>query len=84
MFRSLFLDHPDSVGESYLEHLVEAGRFGLAMVVGGIAALIHAVLPAAFESTGSETIAALHARMVAKRGAVRAAQAQLTTVEYII
>lgn len=84
MLRRLFLDHPDSVGETYAEHLLAAGRFGLAMVVGGAACMIHAVVPAAFASTGSDTVIALHRRMVAKRGAARAAQIQMRTVDYVI
>jgi hypothetical protein len=84
MIRRLFTDHPDSVGETYAEHFVAAGRFGLAMVIGGTACMIHAVLPFAFETKGSETIAELHRRMVAKRGAARSAQTQMKTVEYII
>ena len=84
MIRRLFLDHPEAVGESYLEHLVVAGRFGLAMVVGGIACMIHALVPALFPITGSGTVTRLHAQMVAKRSAARAAQTQLKSVEYVI
>jgi hypothetical protein len=84
MFRKLFLDHPDEVGETYPEHLRVAGRFGGEMVVGGIATMVHAAVPALFKTAGSATVARLHARMVAKRGAVRADQAQLKTVEYVI
>jgi uncharacterized membrane protein len=84
MFRKTFLDHPETVGETYTEHFLAAGSFGVAMFVGGVAAMVHAVVPALFEQTGSRTIATLHARMVAKRGAVRNAQAQMKTVDYII
>jgi hypothetical protein len=84
MLRRLFLDHPQAVGESYGEHLATAGRFGLAMVIGGGACLIHAVLPAAFKTTGSSTVAELHRQMVAKRGAVKADQLQMRTVDFVI
>ncbi|HEX8486609.1 DUF6356 family protein [Sphingomonas sp.] len=84
MIRRLFLDHPTSVGESYGEHLIAAGRFGVTMVAGGVACMIHALIPAVFANTGSGTVTTLYARMVAKRGAARAAQAQMKTVEYII
>jgi hypothetical protein len=50
------------------------------MIGGGVAALIHGVLPFVFTTTGSRTIAALHAEMVAKRGDV----AQTHTVEFVI
>lgn len=84
MFRRLFLDHPDEVGESYGEHARVAGRFGAEMIAGGCACLVHAAVPAFFKTAGSGTVARLHARMVAKRGAVRADQAQMKTVEYVI
>ena len=84
MIRRLFLDHPASVGESYAEHFGVATRFGARMVLGGLGAMIHGVLPFACKTSGSRTVAALHAQMVAKRGAVRDATAQQRTVEYII
>ena len=84
MFRKLFLNHPQEVGETYAKHLLVAGRFGAEMVGGGVACMIHAVVPAVFKTAGSGTVSRLHARMVSKRGAVRADQAQLKTVEYVI
>jgi hypothetical protein len=84
MIRRLFLDHPASVGESYTEHFGVATRFGVRMIAGGMGAMIHGILPFAFKTTGSRTIGALHAEMVAKRAAVRAAQDQAKSVEYVI
>ena len=65
--KHLFTDHPASVDETYFEHLVAAGGFGVRMLVGGLACLVHAVLPFAFERTGSRIISVLHDRMVANR-----------------
>jgi len=84
MFRKLFLNHPASVGESYVEHFGVAGRFGLTMVIGGAGCMVHALLPFVFKTRGSDTVRALHVEMVAKRSAARAAQTQMTTVEYVI
>ena len=84
MFRRLFLDHPASVEESYGEHFMVAAGFGATMILGGLGALCHAVLPAVCTTTGSDTITKLHARMVAKRNAKRAATTQMKTVDYII
>ncbi|MCH4891906.1 MULTISPECIES: DUF6356 family protein [unclassified Sphingomonas] len=84
MIRRLFLDHPDSVGESYAEHFGVAAGFGLTMIAGGLACLVHAVVPAVFQRTGSQTIATLNARLVAKREAKRAAQTEMKTVDYVI
>ena len=64
---NLFTDHPATVDESYSEHLVAAGGFGLQMIIGGIACLLHAVFPFMFEKTGSKIIITLHERMVTKR-----------------
>ncbi len=84
MFRRLFLDHPETVGESYAEHFGVAGRFGVTMIAGGIGALVHAVVPALCKTRGSDTVRELHRQMVAKRGAVSADHAQMKTVDYII
>lgn len=84
MIRKLFLDHPDEVGETYVEHAQVAGRFGAEMVLGGVKCLVHAAVPALFKTAGSSTITRLHARMVAKRDAVRADRAQMVSVEYVI
>mgnify|MGYP001259487909 FL=1 len=63
----LFTDHPASVGESYGEHLAMASGFGVRMILGGIACLIHGLLPFLFVRTGSGQIAQLHDTMVANR-----------------
>ena len=62
MFGRLFLDHPRSVDESYLEHLLFAGGFALRLVGAGMAALIHALIPCLFEKTASNMIAKMYAK----------------------
>jgi len=62
-----FTDHPASVGETYFEHMGRASCFGLRMIGGGIACLVHALLPFLFQRTGSAAIAALNDRMVVNR-----------------
>ena len=62
-----FSEHPASVGESYSEHFVTAGGFGWALFKASFACFVHAVLPFAFEKTGSKTITELHARMIGNR-----------------
>lgn len=84
MFRRLFLDHPASVGESYAEHFGVASRFGVTLIGGGLACLVHAVAPAAFKTTGSQTVLRLNKRIVEKRAAVMADELQRRTVEYVI
>ncbi len=62
-----FTDHPRTVGETYGEHFGVAMSFSIAMIAGGLACAVHAVLPFLFTSTGSQTIRRLHDRMVANR-----------------
>ena len=62
-----FLRHPRTVGESYIEHMSVAMGFGVMMIVGGLACLVHALVPAWFEFTASRVIATLYTRMVSKR-----------------
>lgn len=63
----IFTDHPASVDETYFEHLMHATSFGGRMIVGGIACLVHGLVPGLCVKTGSRTIAALHHRMVVNR-----------------
>jgi len=62
-----FNEHLQQVDEGYFEHMAHASSFGVAMVVGGIACLLHAVFPFAFITTGSDAIKSLHDRMVVNR-----------------
>ena len=62
-----FTDHPHQVGETYGEHFMVATRFGTAMLLGGLACMVHAVLPFLCTSTGSQTVRRLHDRMVVNR-----------------
>ena len=63
-----FTEHPASVGESYLEHLRVASGFAGRMLLGGLACLAHAVFPFLCARTGSDCVAELHRRMMARRG----------------
>jgi hypothetical protein len=67
MLTAIFVAHPRQVGESYLAHARTAAGFGLAMLAGGAACLVHAVVPALFTSTGSDTVRRLHRAMAARR-----------------
>lgn len=63
----LFLAHPRSVGESYLEHSAFAFRMALRLTAAGGAALIHAIVPCLCETTASRIIIAMHAEIVTRR-----------------
>ncbi|HZK92184.1 MAG TPA: DUF6356 family protein [Stellaceae bacterium] len=67
MKRLSFTEHPASVGENYLEHLRHAAGFAGNMISGGLACLVHAILPFLFTKTGSGVVATLHTRMIDHR-----------------
>jgi Family of unknown function (DUF6356) len=67
LFRSIFIEHPASVDETYLQHFISALSFGTKMVVAGVACMVHGLLPALFVTRGSDTVCALHERMVVRR-----------------
>ncbi|SEC97022.1 hypothetical protein SAMN05444164_3253 [Bradyrhizobium erythrophlei] len=76
MARWSFTEHPASVGESYVGHLRSAFGFGVAMIGGGAACLVHGVLPFLHTTTGSSTVIRLHDRMVTHRRSVSVATAE--------
>ena len=53
-------DHPASVSETYGQHLRFAARFGATMIGGGLACLVHGLLPFCFTTTASRRVRALH------------------------
>ena len=72
--RNHFTAHPHSVGETYLEHGLFACRYGARMTMGGIAALVHGVLPFLFQTTGSRITRELNAAL--EESAARAARSK--------
>jgi len=83
MMRKLFIEHPKSVGETYLEHLHSAFSFGWRMVAAGIACLLHGVFPFLFVKTVSSVVRHLHERMITHRSRQRAAPEWLDHGAYI-
>ena len=84
MFKRLFIDHPKSVDENYVEHFAVAGKFGITMIWGGLCALVHAVVPGLCITTGSRTIERLNAIMVIQRRAKGQDVSQMLTVDWVI
>lgn len=60
----LFLEHPASVDESYLQHMRFALGFAFWLMVAAGAALLHALVPALCETTASRILKRLHARIM--------------------
>lgn len=67
MLKKLFFEHPQSVGESYFEHMLVAFSFGFKMLGAGLACMVHGLVPGLFKSTGSKAITGLHDKLVANR-----------------
>jgi hypothetical protein len=72
-----FTAHPHSVGETYFQHMRFAFRFGSRMTLGGVAALIHSLLPFCFVTTASR----INDELVAMRAASRGRTVRVVDVE---
>jgi hypothetical protein len=63
MIAKLFTDHPRAIGETYGGHARTAFSFGSRMMLGGLACMVHAILPGLFVKTASRTVVQLDAEM---------------------
>lgn len=70
VIQTCFLDHPESVGESYFQHLLTASGFAARMIWGGLACFLHGLCPFICAKTGSSIINQLHRSMVTHRAKV--------------
>lgn len=64
MLRRLFTAHPATCGETYGQHARFAFGVSLQLFGAAAAAMIHALVPAFFETTASRTVKRLYPRMV--------------------
>lgn len=71
MIKRLFVDHPASVGESYVQHLFTASHFAVRMVIGGVACFLHGIFPFLCTKTGSAIICELQQTMITHRASNR-------------
>jgi hypothetical protein len=67
MLKKLFIDHPKSVNETYVQHFFTAMSFSTKLFKAAIASFIHALVPGLCIKTGSKAITELHVKMVAFR-----------------
>jgi hypothetical protein len=70
MLDRLFLDHPRSLGMSWLAHGLGAARIGGEMIGAGAACIIHAVVPGWFTQTAGRTVERLYCHMAKRRATV--------------
>ncbi len=62
-----FVEHPRSVGESYLQHMGSALGFSWLLFAAAFCCAAHALLPGLFKCSASAQIVLLHDRMVTNR-----------------
>ena len=65
-FFQKFTTHPTSVGESYWGQFFFAARFSLRLLTAGFAALIHALIPAWFETTASQQVSLIYHELTSR------------------
>ena len=65
--QTLFTEHPQKVGETYFEHSLVAGSFGLLFLKLAGMSFVHAVFPWCFERAASDRIELLHDELCLKR-----------------
>ena len=54
-----FTDHPKKIGESYLQHLLQALIFSSTSLLAALVCFIHGLFPFLFTNTGGDMIARL-------------------------
>jgi hypothetical protein len=77
MMPNPFTSHPAAVGESYLQHMRFAFRFGFRMLTGGAAAVVHSVFPFLCVTTASR----INDELVEMRAKSRGRTVRLVDVE---
>lgn len=64
--QEIFREHPQSVNQTYLEHLRDGLDYGLTSCLSGGALIVHSFFPFLFQSTGSTMVKELNDRMQRK------------------
>ncbi|MFT4799988.1 MAG: hypothetical protein ACJAYE_001441 [Candidatus Azotimanducaceae bacterium] len=67
MIQRVFVNHPASVGESYLEHQQVAWGFAWQLMKAAMMCFVHGLLPCLFCQNASQSIRELHGKMVVNR-----------------
>jgi hypothetical protein len=56
----LFTEHPNSVGESYIEHACFAWKLSCRLARCSIVAFVHGCFPCCFQTSASDEIELIH------------------------
>ena len=59
-------DHLDEANESYFQHLYSALIIGFTMIIGGLQAVLHAIIPGLLTKSASNKIKKLY-EIISKR-----------------
>lgn len=54
--KNLFTEHPNSVNETYFQHMFYAFRCGSKLICSGLCCLVHGFFPFSFKTVASDTI----------------------------
>ncbi len=79
--KSLFIAHPDALGETYFQHLGHAMSYAGRMFAAGFCALTHAIFPFLFEKTASNLIKQMYAEMTSRGAAAAVEQVKVYPAE---
>ncbi len=66
--KNIFKEHPNSVGETYLEHFYTACSFAIKLLFIAIRVFIHAIFPWCFENSASNQISKLNDILQKRKG----------------
>lgn len=58
--KNIFTKHPNSIGETYLQHLLKGVGFSMKLILVSLKVFIHAILPCLFENSASDKVAELN------------------------
>ena len=58
--KNIFTKHPNSVGESYLQHFVKACGFSVKLILISVRVFIHAIFPFLFAHSTSNRVSKLN------------------------
>jgi hypothetical protein len=54
LFRQYFVNHPAAVNETYFQHMGQAVWTGTNLILAGLAAIAHGLIPGIFTTTASD------------------------------
>lgn len=78
----LFTQHPNDVGETYLEHLQAAWKIGRCSIEIGLIAIIHGALPFMYTHTASDKLIDLAKNCKGRQTKAKKSKRKISKAEY--